>query len=226
VPDILKDIPELHYTHCPLCGQERLTIVKGKPTFLGLGKEPDEIHCTNCETSYETDDGQIYIRFREIPEPYLFFADSLSGWHDLAHAAQLGMWIRTNDPKALDYLDGAAQYAWRVRLLLGSTAPMYRDSVKYNVKLPPLGSIDETKERLHQAEHMQAELRQVKHEIEQTMRELELDFRTGVKDPKMQGETLFPYEHLDVGIDDVLIHLDGVKLEAENWLETQQPPGT
>ena len=79
MPDILKDIPELHYTHCPLCGQERLTIVKGKSTFLGLAKEPDEIRCTNCETRYETDDGQIYIRLLNIPAPYSFFADSLSG---------------------------------------------------------------------------------------------------------------------------------------------------
>ena len=222
MPDTLKNIPELHYTHCPLCGQERLTIVKGKSTLLGLSKEPDQIHCTNCETSYETDDGQIYIRFVNIPDPYSFFMDSLQGWHDLVHAAQLGKWIRTNDPQALDYLEGAARYAWRVRLLLGSTAPMHRDSVKYNVMLPPLGSVDETNERLNQVAHMQAELRQVKHEIEQTMRELELDFRSGAKDPKTQEDALFPYEHLDMGIDNVLIHLDGVKLEAENWIEHQQ----
>ena len=27
-----------------------------------------------------------------------------------------------------------------------------------------------------------------------------------------------------MGIDNVLVHLDGVKLEAENWIETQQQP--
>ena len=224
MPDILKNIPELHYTHCPLCGQERLTIVKGKSTFLGLDKEPDQIRCTHCGTRFEIDDGQIYVLLRYVPDSYSFFMGNFRGWHDLNHVAQLGKLIRTNDPQALDYLDGAARYAWRVRLVLGSTAPMNPDRIKYNIEWPRLGSMDEANERLNQVEHKQAELRQVKHEIEQEMRELKLDFRNGVYDPAKQKNTLFPYEHVDMVIDSWLIDLDGVILRTENWIEAQQQP--
>jgi hypothetical protein len=148
--------------------------------------------------------------------------DNLRGWHDLAHVAQLGDWITTNDPQALDYLDGAARYAWHVRLVLGSTAPMTPDKIEYHVDWPELGSMDEAQERLKRVVQMQAELRQVKHEVEQEMRELKLEFENDKKDPRTQKDTLFPYEHVDMSIDHFLISLDGVKLDAENWMQAQK----
>jgi hypothetical protein len=150
--------------------------------------------------------------------------ENFRGWRDLNHVAQLGEWIRTNDPQALDYLDGAARYAWRVRLVLGSTAPMNPEKIHYNIKWPPLTTLDEANERLNQVTHMQAELRQVKHEIEQEMRELNLDFKSGVLDSAKQKGTLFPYEHVDMVIDSWLVDLDGVTLRTENWIEAEQLP--
>ena len=51
-----------------------------------------------------------------------------------------------------------------------------------------------------------------------------LEFESGVKDPRKQQETLFPYEHLDMSIDHLLVSLDGVKLDAENWIQAQHEP--
>jgi hypothetical protein len=82
--------------------------------------------------------------------------------------------------------------------------------------------MDEANERLNQVAHMQAELRQVKHEIEQEMRELDLDFKSGVLDPAKQKGKLFPYEHVDMVIDSWLVDLDGVTLRTENWIEAEQ----
>jgi hypothetical protein len=210
MPKPLKDITEIPFASCPLCDSTALTVVTGKPTLFGLLKKPDAIECGECGAMFKVAPSKTHISLDFIPNPYSFFDDSFEGWVATDDAAHLGELIRTNSPEALSYLSDVNRYVWRVRLITGSTGPIEKleTSFEYDTE-------GEAKQQLARIRQLQKEIRQVKREMRLDMKEIRAKYGRKKEMQSAKKAALWPYEHLEVTIDGILVQIDRIKLEIQ-----------
>ena len=65
----------------------------------------------------------------------------------------------------------------------------------------------------------QKEIQQVKREAAQDMKEIRAKWGRSSKYANQKKAELYPYERLTLAIDDMLVQLDGTKLELRTWID-------
>lgn len=214
-----KEIHHIPILSCPLCSKESLKIVAGKKKFL-FGKNPDMVQCSNCTASFFLTQNETKIRYETLPSPYAFFGEYYSNWISPNDASILADAIRKNSKSALTHLSDAKRHAWNIRIIIGAMGDADAQGVQleFSWEDEPK-SKSEGKRELARIRQIQKEVRQVKREMGQEMKEIRAHYGRSKDNQAAKSAALGPYENTMLVVDQVLVQLDRGKLDIQNYME-------
>lgn len=215
----MKDVTQIPVSSCPLCSEHNIKIVEGSKKFL-IGKNPDSVRCPDCGAIFLLSQDGMSIHYDVTPSPYVFFGDYYSGWIDPSEASRLAGYIRGNSTEALAYLSGSKKHAWNIRIILDATGSADADSIHLSFEWEDEPtSREEAKRELTRIRQIQKEIRHVKREMAQEMKEIRAHYGRRKENQSAKAAALHPYEQVGLTVDEILIKLDRGKLDIQNWVE-------
>jgi len=214
----LNDIVEIPINACPICGSTLLSIKTGKKKFIG--KHPDRVKCGSGPEFLVSKDRTL-IKYERLSSPYLFFSEFFDEWVNPSEAAKLFSYINDNSPEALSFLPEAKRLAWNVRLILGCQGRADSDGVIYTYTPDEYETKGEANKEIVEIRQLQKEARQVKREMTQDMKEIRASYGRKKANQLAIEAHLAPYEVICLSIDELLVKLDRMKLDIQNWIDEQ-----
>jgi hypothetical protein len=217
MPKVMKNIDIEPLNKCPLCKSIDVEIVHGNKGLFR--KQPDSIRCGNCEANYKIDDTTEYVNFEKIPSPYGFFEKNFEGWVKISDSSRLADMIVSNNPEGLNYLSGAYRYMWRLRILLNSKGDARPGNLELRISWDDPNSVNEARKQLTEFRQLQKEIRQVKKEMNLDMKEIRAKYGRKKEYQSAKNAALAPYEKTNIAIDSLLVNLDRVKINIQDWID-------
>ena len=217
----IKNIEQIPISTCPLCNEGNLSIVLGSKKLL-IFKNPDTILCSKCKAvAFLSQDGQRF-RYKSLPSPYAYFIYYYSRWITPDDASLLAKAIRTNSKSVLNYLPPAKKHAWNIRIIVDGTGDADTNSVQINYSWEEEpSSKEEAKREIARIVQIQKEVRHVKREMGMEMKEIRNTYGRKKENQAAKTAALAPYENTTLIADQLLVQLDRVKLNIQNWSDDQ-----